>query len=235
MKSICSILTMAATLALGACASDNMTMDSKGKTDDPNRYSLSSDTTTYSADGTPTRVSQANIDAIHQALPDNPQLGGGNDKNATQGLSQVDRDFLIASIQGGDFEVASSQKALLKSENVGVKSLAQYIVDDHVKVNQQAENLASRRGLRVPLGQSSGQIEKLAQLDKLSGAEFDAEYLRQQGQAHDDAIALFSAAASSANDKFIRDWAAATVPGLRNHRDMINALQGRSNDIGMVK
>ena len=210
-------------------------MDTQGRSGDVDRYSVSTDTTVYSSDGTPTRVSQANIDAIRQALPDNPQLGGGNDKNAAQGLAEADRLFLIAAIQGGDFEVSSGQKALLKSTNPGIKSLAQYVVDDHVKSNAQAENLASRRGLRVPLGQTTDQIEKLAQLDKLQGVEFDAEYLRQQALAHDDAIALFSAAASSANDKFIRDWAAATVPALRNHRDMISALQGRANDIGMAK
>src|SRR6185295_3440836 len=123
---------------------------------------------------------------------------GGNDKNVAQGLTDADRLFLVTAIRAGDFEVASSQKALFKSTTPGVKSFAQYMIDDHTKVNEQANNLASRRGLRAPLGQTTDQIDKLAQLDKLDGAAFDTEYLNQQRKAHDDAISLFSTAASSA-------------------------------------
>ena len=236
MTRFSSILVTAVSLALGACASDNMTMDTHGNANDPNRLNTTADSTTiYSSDGKPTRVSQQNIDAIHQALPDNPQLGGGNDKNVAPLMTEADRLFMVTVIRAGDFEVNASQKVLVKSNNAGVKSFAQYMIDDHSKVNQQAQNLASRRGLDVPLGLTTDQIDKLATLDKLNGADFDAEYLRQQRDAHDQAISLFTAAASSASDKFIRDWAAATLPGLRNHHDMLDALQGRANDIGMAK
>jgi len=64
----------------------------------------------------------------------------------------------------------------------------------------------------------------------LNGSDFDREYLKQQQQAHQDTIAKFEAAANSSADRDIRDWAAATLPKLRDHLAMINNdLNGGTN------
>jgi putative membrane protein len=283
MNRISAILTAAASLALGACASDNMTYsDSRGpdynhtlthETKTVDGSTVRADGSTVRADGTIVRADgsivqkdgtivrtdgttvradgtivktdtsrndivvnsdkDVRFDNMHVGVPDNPQLGGGNDKNVAQGLSESDRKFLTYVLQSGQFEITSGEKALAKSNNAGVRAMAQILIDDHTKAGGQATNLASRRGLRSPISLSTDHIDKLAQLDRLEGAAFDAEFLTQQKLAHDEAVAIFDAAAAQANDKFIRDWAAATAPALRSHREMLDMLRTDKNSVTM--
>lgn len=194
------ILTLAATLALAACASENSWRE-------PNSTGVD---TRYNA----------------TVVTDHTQVPAVNDKNrAFSHISEADMRFLQFAQAGNSFEVAAGQKALLKSEDAQVKSLAQHIVDDHIKSNIQLNNLAQRKGLATAAMMTSSQIDKLSQLDTLSGLEFDRQYLLQQDSAHQDTISIFESAAINANDKDIRDFASVTLPTLRDHLNMVQSQQ----------
>jgi putative membrane protein len=152
-----------------------------------------------------------------------PQLGSGNDKNTVSvSLTELDRTFINEAAAGGMFEVNASQKALLKAQGANIKTLAQQIVDDHTRANNELKNLASRKGMNQLAGLTPDQNAMIARLDTLSGSEFDAEFIAQQRKVHEVSIAKFQTAASSATDKDLRDWAATTLPTLRKHLDMVN-------------
>jgi len=248
MKLHYGILTLAVSLAVGACTSTNSTWhDTRGTEDtygrqynDKNRVvsdSSSIEMRSSAINPTPAPIASSarDVDAMHQPLRDNPQSpGAGNQRELSANLSANDRQFIITAMAGGQYEVNSSDKAGTHSSSVQIKTLAQHMIDDHNKANQQLKDLASRKGFTSPVGVTTDQIAMLARLDKLNGADFDAEYLRQQKQAHEDTIAAFQNESTRGDDKDVRDWASATLPSLRNHLDMVNALNANNTNVGMA-
>jgi len=207
------ILTLAISLALGACASDNAGWRDTSGTDGNQTYTTNQ--TDYSQNGTRT--------------PDNPQVPAVNDKNRQFSyLAEADQAFIRDAQAGGIYEVSAGQKALLKSSDAQVKNIAQHMVDDHTKANQQLNNLANRKGLPDTSTMNASQIDMLSQLDRANGADFDRLYLSQQTSAHQDTIAKFESAAANAKDKDVRDFASATLPTLRDH---LNMIQGRTGNL----
>jgi putative membrane protein len=177
----------------------------------------SSDTANY---GTHDNQSVARSDANAGA---GPQLNDGSDKTKiAAALSDQDRNFMQDAGAGGMYEVQAGEKALAKSSDQRVKNIAQHMVDDHTKANQQLMALARRKGVELAGVPNADQIKMLAQLDKLNGTDFDQEYINQQKQAHQDTIAKFQTEASDGKDRDTRDWAASTLPTLREHLNMIN-------------
>jgi putative membrane protein len=209
MTTKCSILTLAISLAIAGCASDNTSWREPGS-------------------------SGAQMNNNGTSLPDNPQVPAVNDKNrAMSHLTEADMAFVRDAQAGGMYEVTSSQKAVFKTTDSQVKTLAQHMVDDHTKANMQLNNLASRKGLPDTAMLTASQIDMLSQLDKLSGTDFDREYLNQQQAAHQGTIAKFESAAANANDKDIRDWATATLPTLRDHLTMVKSqINGTPSNLG---
>jgi putative membrane protein len=208
MTRLCTLLTLAAALALNACASDNMAWHD----------------TTYNPGSDP--------DA-HGTLADNPQVPG-NQKSTMSSLTEADRTFVITALSAGQYEVTAANKAQIRSSDQQIKDLAQHMSEDHMKANSQLTNLASRKGITAPTGLTVDQIAQLSQLDKLNGADFDREYLSQQRQAHTEAVRIFEDASKTANDKDVRDWATATLPTMEGHLDMVKKMQEDKFGAGKV-
>jgi len=162
---------------------------------------------------------------------DTTQLKSGNQKTDLNAMvAERDRNFVLDAASGGIYEVSAGEKAVAKSSAANVKALGQHMIDDHSKSNKELIALAERKGIHVATVPDADKIALLGKLDGLNGSDFDREYLKQQQQAHQDTIAKFEAAANSAADKDIRDWAAATLPKLRDHLAMINSdLTGLGN------
>lgn len=63
-------------------------------------------------------------------------------------------------------------------------------------------------------GKMSGEHQKLM---RLSGAQFDSAFMRQQVQHHQKDVAEFERMATNSSDSEVRAWAAKTLPTLREH------------------
>jgi putative membrane protein len=172
----------------------------------------------------PTRPAGQPNDATSGTVMNDTQLQHGNDKTRISvALNSQDQQFVIDAAGGGLYEVQSSQKALAKSTDGRVKTIAQHMIDDHTKANNALMALAQRKGVpAATLVPNADQVNMLARLDSLNGSDFDREYLSQQRQAHTDTIAKFQAEANNGFDRDLRDFAASTLPTLRGHLDMIN-------------
>ena len=206
MTHISAILSLAGALALNACASDNMAWHD----------------TTYNSDPG-NRNANVDMNGAHGTLQDNPQVPG-NQKSTMMSLTEADRQFVVTALAAGQYEVTAANKVQLRSSDQQVKDIAQHLSEDHMKANSQLTNLASRKGILNQVGLTETQINQLSQLDKLTGTDFDREYLSQQLAAHADAVTLFQSAASAASDRDIRDWASATLPTMQTHLDMVKSL-----------
>jgi putative membrane protein len=216
------ILSLAVAAALAGCASDNVAWrDSSGRDTTGANYNSGSDYNNGIRD---------NGSTYNTGLPDNPQAALNDKTRSLQAFSARDNGF-IRDVEAGDaYEISAGQKALIKSSDEQVKSLAQHMVDDHSKADKQIIALATRHGVSTTNGMTGQQIDMLKRLDNLTGADFDREYLSQQEQAHKDTIAKFQDAGSNADSQDVRDWANATLPTLQSHLTMIQTRNGNMNN-----
>jgi putative membrane protein len=89
----------------------------------------------------------------------------------------------------GALDVAAAKQALAKSQNAEVRSFAEVMVRDHEAVNVQALALVKKLGVTPEDNATSAALSKQAaethdRLDKLSGAEFDQAYAKNEAAFH---------------------------------------------------
>lgn len=89
----------------------------------------------------------------------------------------------------GVIDVTAAKQALAKSSNKAIKSFAQDMVRDHEAVNRQALALVKKLNATPEDNDTSRTLSKqasakLAEMDKLKGAEFDKAYAANEVAYH---------------------------------------------------
>jgi putative membrane protein len=89
----------------------------------------------------------------------------------------------------GVIDIAAARQALAKSGSKEVKAFAEDMVRDHETVNQQALALVKKLKVTPEDNDTSRSLskqaaDKLAELDKLKGAEFDKAYVANEVAYH---------------------------------------------------
>lgn len=149
--------------------------------------------------------------------------------SASEG-SATDQAFLTRAAADGSAEVALGQLALQKSSSPQTKQLAQHIVDDHTKANEQLVALARQKQITVAPEPDAAAKQKLDKLQKLDGDAFDRAYAQAMVKDHQQAVQLFTKASTGATDKDVKQFAAQTLPVLQNHLQMARQLRQADRD-----
>jgi putative membrane protein len=142
-------------------------------------------------------------------------------------VDHKDHEFMMKAAQGGMTEVELGQLALKQASSGDVKQFAQRMVDDHAKAGDELKGLAAGKGVMLPTvvgKKSKDQIDKLA---KLSGADFDQEYMKLMMKNHSASIDLFEKEAQKGKDAETKAWAEKTLPTLREHKTMAHDVAGK--------
>jgi putative membrane protein len=140
---------------------------------------------------------------------------------ADSNLSSHDQKFVKEAAMGGLYEVQAGQLAAQKATSSEVKQMAQHIVDDHTKANDQLKSLAQAKGVTdLPMQLDSKHQRQLDHLNKLSGAEFDRTYSKMMVSDHKDDIKLFQKEADNGKDADLKQFAASILPKLQQHLSM---------------
>jgi predicted outer membrane protein len=136
------------------------------------------------------------------------------------------QEFVDKAAVSNQFEIESSQAALDAAESQEVKDFAQKMVDDHSKAGEDLKAAVENAGaeLTVPAELDKEHADKLAQLQSLSGAEFDKQYVEMQTAAHDAAVDLFSSYAEGGDNEALKDFAANTLPTLEEHKEQVHSI-----------
>ncbi|NDW03320.1 DUF4142 domain-containing protein [Jiella pacifica] len=136
-------------------------------------------------------------------------------------------NFVPMAAVSNSFEVETSNLALIKSQDGNVRNFAQTMVDDHstagMKMKQAVQE--SDTELSVPTGLDARHQEMLNQLSAADDSQFDAMYMDMQGQAHEEAVALFTAYSENGEDGPVKTFAANTLPTLKEHLSMVKKMR----------
>ena len=112
-----------------------------------------------------------------------------------------------------------------KKGSPAVKTFGEHMVRDHTKNSAALMAAVSKAGMIAatpPL--RTDQLSMITELQNLSGAEFDRAYVKQQLQAHQQALALVSTYAKSGDTAPIRAVAQEATPVVQMHLNMLEKM-----------
>ncbi len=138
----------------------------------------------------------------------------------TAKLSHADREFIEKTAKDGMAEVQLAGLAQQHASNDQVKQFAAKMVTDHSKANEEVRQLAQEKGVTMPAGPSHMENHEMTKLSKLTGADFDREFMKGMVKDHEKAVKEFQKEADKAKDADVRNFAAKTLPTLQEHLQM---------------
>ena len=166
-----------------------------------------------------------------------PSAAGGSGsqakKDATKEdkLARGDRKFIEEAAGHGMFEVQVGQLAASKATDPQVKSFAERLVKDHTAANQELQQIASKHQVEIPKELPRSQRNKLQDLQKKSGAEFDREFVKEVGlEAHEEDIKKFEKASKDVKTPELKAWVDKTLPKLKEHHAAAQKLPQAGED-----
>ncbi len=187
---------------------------------DANKPILNTNTAaTNSNMNTATMNSNANSNA-------NSNVNSNASSNVSKTTTSSDKEFMEKASQGGKTESQLGNVAIMKSQNEEIKVFGQKMINDHSKANSELSDLAKQRGVELPT-MSLEQTQRMSDLAQLSGAAFDKAYIKEMIADHEQAIADFQKQANTGTDAEVKKFAAATLPTLKMHLEIIKALQSK--------
>jgi putative membrane protein len=140
-------------------------------------------------------------------------------------ISEADRQFAEEAARVGMAEMALARLALEKSNNDHVRNFGERMVQDHGEANAALHDVSRSLVLTLPSTLDAAQLLQLAELRKLSGADFDRQYMHDVVALHKRAVALYDKQATSGDDAELRTFAAKTLPLLQRHLLLAEATQ----------
>jgi putative membrane protein len=144
---------------------------------------------------------------------------------AGQAQARSDESFMKEAAHAGAAEIEASKLAQAKARSADVKSFAGTMIADHTKVADELKALAASKNVKLPDGPSVAQKAEIKLIDAGDNDKFDERYAKNFGiKAHEDTIKLFEEASREAKDPEVKAWATKTLPGLKHHLEMAQAL-----------
>ena len=138
-----------------------------------------------------------------------------------------DNAFTIDVAQNGIAEVELGQLAAQKAQSPEVKQFAQRLIADHTRANNELKQIATSKNVTLPTEIKPAQKETHERLSRLTGAEFDREFMAVMVESHDRSVNAFQDKADNAADADIKAFATKTLPTLQEHFRMARELRDR--------
>lgn len=168
-----------------------------------------------------------NADVQTNVPADSTQITTGNPSIPTY---TSDTDFVSMAASSGLMEVELGKVAAQKGASPEVKKFGQHMVDDHSKANAELKQLATKKKWTLPTKMNAEHQAAFDQLSKMSGKDFDRDYMAQMVKAHMMDVGMFEQATKQATDADLKALASKTTPTLRMHLDMARELNSKTQN-----
>lgn len=149
-------------------------------------------------------------------------------------VSDVDRDFVEDQLAGGNAEVELGRLAQERASDPEVREFAGMMVRDHRKAGDELKQIATRHAMQPRAEGTAGtsgaamkddHTDLRERLSKLSGSEFDREYIDAMVDDHQKAVDAVEDKADGSDHADVKHWAASTLPTLRQHLERAKQIQ----------
>jgi putative membrane protein len=128
--------------------------------------------------------------------------------------------FATNAAQGGLAEVELGRLATQRAGDPSVREFGARMVADHSRANTELKSIASQKGIQLPADLDSEAKFEVDKLSKMSGSEFDKEYMSAMVKDHQADVKDFDTQSKDGNDAEIKAFAGKTLPTLQQHLTM---------------
>jgi putative membrane protein len=142
-------------------------------------------------------------------------------------LNPADVKFVKHEAAAGMAVVKVAELGVKKAGNADVKALAEMLVTDHTGANTELKQLATDKGIDLSAVIDPADAKTFQGLEKVSGAEFDKEFLAAVVAGHKTCVSNFEASSKEANNSDLKMWVDKMIPTLKAHLARAEELHSR--------
>jgi len=172
------------------------------------------------------------IDAAANATSDAMAAAGSATANAADAIADAvtptpsGQEFADKAAKSDAFEIAVAKLAQKEATSTDVKKFAADMIKAHTDSTAKVKAAAASASPAITPNPdlTEDQAEKLADLGKLKGADFDKAYIDGQVDAHEDALSLMQNYAKDGEVASLKAAAGDIAPVVQKHLDMAKAL-----------
>jgi putative membrane protein len=158
----------------------------------------------------------------------------GTGAAAKNTVSRSDASLMRDLAQANISEIEAAKLAQSKTKNDQVKQFAQKMIDDHTKANQELEQLAQQKGVKLPTEPDMKHKASMKLLSALDGDKFDKRYMSQGGLSdHRNTHKLLARVQDRATDPDLKSLAAKLMPVVDQHLTMAQEISGEKSAANM--
>src|ERR1044072_8358205 len=161
--------------------------------------------------------------------------GNSNASGEKAGMGNMtpqDHNFIMDAAMGGMMEVELGRVAAQQGMSAEVKQFGQRMVDDHSQANSELMTLASSKGITLPTELDAKHREHVTKMSGMTGADFDREYSKMMLSDHRKDVSEFEKESTRGTDADLTAFATKTLPTLKEHLRMAEALPGAKTGAG---
>jgi putative membrane protein len=145
--------------------------------------------------------------------------------SAARPAVRSDQQFMAEAARNEHAEIQVAMTALRRASNVQARSIAQALLQDHGRLEQELQALSAVKAVPLSGDPSMLQRNHIDTLQHIDDAAFDRHYADVLVVSHQQSIMLFRQAARHAQDADVRAWAKASLPVLEHHLHMARYLK----------
>jgi putative membrane protein len=140
-------------------------------------------------------------------------------------ISHHDRRFIENAVRSNMAEYELGKLAGQRAASPEVKQFAERMVSDHGKAGEELREVAQQKGITLPDTPKQAERREMGKLAKLSGAQFDREYIDHMVKDHRKNVKEFQEEAQKAKDPEVKKAADRMLPTLEEHLRMAEQAQ----------
>lgn len=146
---------------------------------------------------------------------------------AQSASADQDKQFITQASLSDYTEITFSQLALKNAENPKVKAYAQKMITDHQKLEADMKPFADKLGVTPATALDAEHQQMYDQMTKLSGAEFDKQYMTAMDTDHHKALDAFKAEETSTQDAQLKPVVKKGEKVVAQHTAMADKMQAK--------
>jgi putative membrane protein len=144
--------------------------------------------------------------------------------HAVEPANQADRAFVAKVSQGGQYEVEAGKVAAMRGTVPAVRDFGVLDSHDHEGVNSRLKHIAEITGATISPALNEEFSQRLAKLKAVPAAQFDAYYIADMKQIHNNDEGLFAKEAEEGSPAY-KQFAHQTAVLVNAHLGWLNSLQ----------
>jgi len=171
--------------------------------------------------------------------PDNQPQAAGTDRmknfdpnaaNTAEAPHATDPEFMMSAAHSDQNEIQQSKMALAKGVTGMVKEHANMMVADHTKSTAELTKIAAKKGVKLPTDMDAEHKALAAEMQKLSGKDFEARYMQQMVLDHQKTANTMISHDKMTKDADLKGFIAKTLPVVQKHLTNSREHSGMHNN-----